>query len=199
MSETLVTVTGNVATSPELRTTSAGVPVARFRVATTERRYDRSAERWTDGHTNFFTVWAWRSLGENVSASLGIGEPVIVQGRLRVTEREEKGQTYFSASVDAVAIGHDLNRGTAAFRRVAKNRADWASDPFATPLDPTAPDEPSQLPTSAPRATPVEVAAAVRPDPAPPSAAPARSTARKRAAAPARSADPVFDPELVPS
>jgi single-strand DNA-binding protein len=125
MSETLVTVVGNVATQPELRQTSTGVPVARFRVATTERRYDRSGDRWTDGHTSFYTVWAWRALGENVCGSIAMGEPVIIQGKLRITEREDKGQSYLSASIDAVAVGHDLSRGTSAFRRVFKSRGDW--------------------------------------------------------------------------
>jgi single-strand DNA-binding protein len=125
MSETLVTLVGNVATQPELKQTSSGVPVVRFRLASTERRYDRAAERWTDGHTSFYTVWTWRSLAENVSGSVGIGEPVIVQGRLRVHEREENGQSFLSASVDAVAVGHDLTRGTSAFRRMFKPRTEW--------------------------------------------------------------------------
>jgi single-strand DNA-binding protein len=126
MSETVVTVVGNVATQPELRQTSAGVPVTRFRLATTERRYDRASDRWTDGHTNFYTVWAWRALGENVCGSIAMGEPVIVQGKLRVVQREDKGQSYLSASIDATTVGHDLNRGTSAFRRVFKARNELA-------------------------------------------------------------------------
>lgn len=125
MSETLVTLVGNVATQPELKQTSTGVPVVRFRLASTERRYDRVGERWTDGHTSFYTVWAWRTLAENVSGSVAVGEPVVVQGRLRVHEREESGQSFLSASVDALTVGHDLNRGTSAFRRVFKPRAEW--------------------------------------------------------------------------
>ncbi len=145
MSETLVTLVGNVATQPELKMTSTGVPVARFRMATTERRFDRASDRWTDGHTSFYTVWAWRALGENVSGSVGIGEPVIVQGRLRVHEREDKGQSHLSAGVDAVTVGHDLNRGTSAFRRVSKPRTEWAERP------PNA-SEPIESPQSSPPA-----------------------------------------------
>jgi single-strand DNA-binding protein len=126
MSETLVTVVGNVATQPVLKNTASGIPMARFRLATTERRWDRAADRWMDGHTSFFTVWAYRMLGENLAASLGVGEPVIVQGRLRVLEREDKredkGQTYVTVAIEAVAVGHDLSRGTSAFRRVARAR-----------------------------------------------------------------------------
>ena len=122
MGETLVTVVGNAATRPELKVTATGAPVTRFRLATTERRYDRAGERWTDGHTSFYTVWARRSLAENVAASVGIGEPLVVQGRLRVREREDRGQSYVSADIDAVTVGHDLTRGTSAFRRAVKSR-----------------------------------------------------------------------------
>ncbi|WP_333482333.1 single-stranded DNA-binding protein [Streptomyces sp. RPT161] len=139
MGETLVTVVGNAATRPELKMTATGAAVTRFRLAATERRYDRAGERWTDGHTNFYTVWAWRSLGENVAASVGVGEPLVVQGRLRVREREDRGQSYVSADIDAVTVGHDLSRGTSAFRRVVKSRqpsAERGADP-ATEPEPT--------------------------------------------------------------
>jgi single-strand DNA-binding protein len=55
-------------------------------------------------------------------ASVGIGEPLVIQGRLRVREEERNGQRYISADIDAVAVGHDLTRGTSAFRRVSVAR-----------------------------------------------------------------------------
>jgi single-strand DNA-binding protein len=122
MNETLVTVVGNVATQPEIRNTPTGLNVARFRLATTARRWDQKSGCWSDGHTSFFTVWAWRALGQNVMASVGIGEPLVIQGRLRVREEERNGQRYTSAEIEAVAVGHDLTRGTSAFRRVSAAR-----------------------------------------------------------------------------
>ncbi|MFI7315984.1 single-stranded DNA-binding protein [Streptomyces venezuelae] len=119
MNETLVTVVGNVATTPVYRELPSG-PVARFRLAVTARYYDGAKSTWTDGHTNFFTVWAWRALGTNVQGSVSVGEPVIVQGRLKVRDEERGGQHWTSADIEAVAIGHDLSRGTAAFRRVGR-------------------------------------------------------------------------------
>ncbi|MEU5581383.1 MULTISPECIES: single-stranded DNA-binding protein [Streptomyces] len=123
MNETMVTVVGNVATTPVYRELPSG-PVARFRLAVTARYFDAVKNTWNDGHTNFFTVWARRALGSNVQASLAVGEPVIVQGRLKVRDEERGGQHWTSADIDAQAIGHDLSRGTAAFRRVG--RADAA-------------------------------------------------------------------------
>ncbi|MBT3153503.1 single-stranded DNA-binding protein [Streptomyces sp. CHD11] len=120
MNETMVCVVGNVATRPVYRETASG-PAARFRVAVSSRYWDREKSAWADGHTNFFTVWANRQLATNTAASLSVGEPVIVQGRLKVrTETREGQQGWMSADIDAVAIGHDLARGTTAFRRAPR-------------------------------------------------------------------------------
>ncbi|MYY12969.1 single-stranded DNA-binding protein [Streptomyces sp. SID4919] len=117
MNDTLVTVVGNVATAPVFRELPTGA-VVRFRIAATSRYRDRGRDSWIDGHTNFFTVYAWRTLGENAAASLSVGEPVIVRGRLRVRQEDRgNGQQWFSADIEASSIGHDLARGTTAFRR----------------------------------------------------------------------------------
>ncbi|MFJ6898278.1 single-stranded DNA-binding protein [Streptomyces hokutonensis] len=127
MNETMVCAVGNVATPPVYRELAAG-PSARFRLAVTSRYWDREKNAWTDGHTNFFTVWANRQLATNVAASLTVGDPVVVQGRLKVRTEAREGQpNRSSADLDAVAIGHDLARGTSAFRRA--NRPDTAASP----------------------------------------------------------------------
>ncbi|MES9522310.1 single-stranded DNA-binding protein [Streptomyces capoamus] len=123
MNETIVCVVGNVATQPAYRELASG-PSARFRLAVTARYWDREKGAWTDGHTNFFTVWANRQLAVNVAACVEVGQPVVVQGRLKVrTEVREGQQQWASADIDAVAIGHDLSRGTAAFQRAVKPEA----------------------------------------------------------------------------
>ncbi|MFF6995107.1 single-stranded DNA-binding protein [Streptomyces sp. NPDC008313] len=119
MNETMVCAVGNVATQPVYRETVSGAS-ARFRLAVTSRYWDREKSAWTDGHTNFFTVWTGRALATNVGASLSVGDPVIVQGRLKVRTEVRDGQSRTSADIDAVAVGHDLSRGTSAFRRPAR-------------------------------------------------------------------------------
>lgn len=119
MNDTMICAVGNVATSPVFRNLANG-PSARFRLAVTSRYWDREKSTWTDGHTNFFTVWANRQLAGNASASLAVGDPVVVQGRLKVRTDVREGQNWASADIDAVAIGHDLSRGTAAFRRTGR-------------------------------------------------------------------------------
>jgi single-strand DNA-binding protein len=117
MNETLVTVVGNVATEPETHVTATGVSMTRFRLATTTRRWDAERGAWADGSTSFFTVRAWRNLAGNVKESIGLGEPLVVQGRLRIREEEKDGRRYLSAEIEAVALGHDLTRGVARFTR----------------------------------------------------------------------------------
>ncbi|WP_432055435.1 single-stranded DNA-binding protein [Streptomyces sp. bgisy022] len=172
MNETMICAVGNVATSPVYRDLASG-PSARFRLAVTSRYWDREKGMWTDGHTNFFTVWARRQLAANAAASLSVGDPVVVQGRLKVrTEQRDGQQSRVSADLDAVTIGHDLARGTSAFRRsgrpeqpAATTTADERPEPtWETPPTDTAgpPATPAGTPVSpsGPRATPPPTAVA---------------------------------------
>ncbi|MFD9353354.1 single-stranded DNA-binding protein [Streptomyces sp. NPDC060031] len=119
MNDTQVTLVGHVATQIDYRETPAG-PSARFRFAVTPRYFDRRKEAWADAPTSFYTVWARRTLALNLAGSVSVGEPLVVHGRLRVRENppDGEGNRWFSADIEATAIGHDLNRGTAAFRRI---------------------------------------------------------------------------------
>jgi single-stranded DNA-binding protein len=95
MNETMVCAVGNVATQPVYRELANGGS-ARFRLAVTARYWDREKSAWTDGHTNFFTVWANRALATNVGASVSVGDPVIVQGRLKVRNEQRDGRRWTS-------------------------------------------------------------------------------------------------------
>ena len=46
-----ITITGLVATSPQLITTGDDLTISSFRLASTQRRYDKDTEKWTDGET----------------------------------------------------------------------------------------------------------------------------------------------------
>ncbi|MFD7514565.1 single-stranded DNA-binding protein [Streptomyces niveus] len=119
MNDTVVTLVGNAATGVDYRETPTG-GVARFRFAVTPRRWDRRNSVWTDGSTSFYTVCAWRSLGANLTASVNVGDPLVVHGRLRVRDETLDGQRRTFVDIDAVSIGHDLTWGTSAFKRVAR-------------------------------------------------------------------------------
>ncbi|MFJ2718201.1 single-stranded DNA-binding protein [Streptomyces sp. NPDC087437] len=156
MNETIVCTVGNVATQPVHRELPSGAS-ARFRLAVTSRYWDREKSAWTDGHTNFFTVWANRQLAANAVASLTVGDPVIVQGRLKVRTESRDGTSRTWADIDALAIGHDLARGTSAFRRTARTEPQTASPPprpepawEAAAADSEVPREPQPVPEPQP-------------------------------------------------
>ena len=71
MNETQLTITGNLVDDPELRFTPSGQPVAKFRIASTPRFYDKATNVWKDGDTLFLTVNVWRQAAENVAEALG--------------------------------------------------------------------------------------------------------------------------------
>lgn len=123
MNETMVTVVGNVINEPTLRVTSGGTRVTSFRLASTERRYDKGLGAWRDGDTVYWGVSCWRHMADNVAASLDRGQPVVVFGRLRQRDYEVEGQRRTSLEIDALTVGHDLTRGTARFDR-APRRSD---------------------------------------------------------------------------
>ena len=61
---------------------------------------------------------AWRRLAEGVAASVIVGDPVIVYGRIYTRDwKDENGNTRISYEMEAYSIGHDLARGRARFFR----------------------------------------------------------------------------------
>lgn len=110
-------VTGNVASEVRLGNTNEGVPIATFRLAASERKFDRAANRWIDAGVTFYTIVCWRGLAENALASLSKGDPVIAFGRTAMREWERDGKTGVTIEVNADALGHDLSRGTTTFAK----------------------------------------------------------------------------------
>lgn len=134
MSDT-ITLTGLVATEPRHLVTGEGLPITSFRLASTQRRYDRGQQRWIDGDTNWFTITSFRQVALNVNASVRKGQRVVVTGRLRVRDWESGEKVGTTVEVDADAIGHDLAWGTASFTRSVATTvaAEAVSDPRPEP------------------------------------------------------------------
>jgi len=113
----IVTVSGLVATTPRHLVTQDGLPITSFRLAASHRRFDRTANKWVDGETNWFTVTAFRQLAINSAGSVSKGERVLVTGKLRVRDWDNGERAGTSVEVEAEALGHDLTWGTATFTR----------------------------------------------------------------------------------
>ncbi|MFC8848417.1 MULTISPECIES: single-stranded DNA-binding protein [unclassified Micromonospora] len=125
MFDTYVTIVGNVLTAPEWRrTTQSGTLVANFKVASTARRLDRGSGRWVDGNSLRVRVNCWRKLAEGVAASVMVGDPVVVAGRLYTRDwTDDAGNHRTVYELEAVAVGHDLSRGRGRFLRNRPNVA----------------------------------------------------------------------------
>ncbi|TDB88203.1 single-stranded DNA-binding protein [Micromonospora fluostatini] len=119
MFETNVTVVGNVLTAPQWRRTAqSNTLVANFKVASTARRLDRDSGRWVDGNSLRVRVNCWRKLAEGVAASVMVGDPVVVAGRLYTRDwTDEAGNHRTHYELEAVSVGHDLARGRSRFVR----------------------------------------------------------------------------------
>jgi single-strand DNA-binding protein len=112
--ETVITVIGNLVDDPELRFTANGAAVAKFRVASTPRTFDKQTNEWRDGESLFLSCSVWRQAAEHVAESLQRGTRVIVQGRLKqrsYEDREGVKRTVFELDVEE--IGPSLRNATA--------------------------------------------------------------------------------------
>ncbi|OZV78440.1 hypothetical protein CA850_19755 [Micromonospora echinospora] len=150
MFDTYVTIVGNVLTAPEWRrTTQSGTLVANFKVASTARRLDRESGRWVDGNSLRVRVNCWRKLAEGVAASVMVGDPVVVAGRLYTRDWiDDAGNQRTLYELEAVTVGHDLARGRGRFLR---NRPSMATSSVedaeaerrvhGTPTEPVPDDE----------------------------------------------------------
>jgi single-strand DNA-binding protein len=107
MSDT-ITVTGIVATTPRHLVTSSGLAITSFRLASSQRRFDRVKQTWVDAETNWYTVSSFRQLAHNVVHSVQKGEHVVVAGRLRIRPWENADRNGTSVEVEADTVGHDL-------------------------------------------------------------------------------------------
>ena len=112
--ETVITVVGNLVDDPELRFTPSGAAVAKFRVASTPRTFDRQTNEWKDGESLFLTCSVWRQAAENVAESLQRGMRVIVQGRLKQrTYETNTGEKRTVYELDVDEVGASLRSATA--------------------------------------------------------------------------------------
>jgi single-strand DNA-binding protein len=119
MTDTHVTITGNLTDNPEVTLTPAGAAVCNFRLAITPRI--RQGDRWTDGETSYFRITAWRDLATHIGDSLAKGDRVIVCGQLRARSWETpEGERRSVVEVQAEEVGPSLKWATATPQRTPK-------------------------------------------------------------------------------
>lgn len=89
---------GNLTREPELRSTSAGIPVCTFTVAVNRRRTAEAGQPEAD----FFRVTTWRQLAENCNRYLAKGRKVAVVGDISLNQyKDANGLPRYSMEVTA--------------------------------------------------------------------------------------------------
>lgn len=76
---------GNVGADPEVRTLESGIKVARVRLATTERIYNRQTQEARE-HTEWHTITLWRNMADTADRFVRKGSQIYVEGRIRSNE-----------------------------------------------------------------------------------------------------------------
>jgi single-strand DNA-binding protein len=120
--DTTITVIGNLTDDPELKFTSSGVAVAKFRVASTPRFMDRASGEWKDGEPLFLACTIWRQAAENVAESLQRGARVVVVGRLRQRSYEtQQGEKRTVVELEVDEVGPSLRYATAKVQKMQRS------------------------------------------------------------------------------
>lgn len=81
-----VIIMGRLTATPELKTTSSGLPVTSFTVAV-DRRFQKQGE---EKQTDFLNVVAWRQTADFVCKYFNKGSMIAVQGELQTRNYEDK-------------------------------------------------------------------------------------------------------------
>lgn len=125
-----ITLTGRLVADPEVKFGASGIAITSLRVVTSGRKLNKETGKWEDVDTTFWSVTAWRQLAENVAESLTKGDQVIVTGKVKSRDWEDKDgnkRTVFEVTADHV--GPDLERATAKVNRIQRDKpAAVASD-----------------------------------------------------------------------
>jgi len=112
-----ISLTGVVATTPRHITTNEGLNITSFRLASSQRRFDKARQSWVEAGTNWYTVTAFRQLASNLAVSVSKGDRIVAAGRLRIREWEKGERNGTTIEIEADAIGHDLSWGSASFTK----------------------------------------------------------------------------------
>lgn len=100
-----ITVVGNLTSEPELRFTTTGLPVCNMRIAVNEVSVVNGERR---ERTEYFQIVTWRSLAENIAASLSTGNRVQVTGRLSIRQANVNGEDRYYTEITADEVGLSL-------------------------------------------------------------------------------------------
>lgn len=95
-----VILVGNVGADPEVRALDGGTKVARIRLATTERIYNKEKNE-TKELTEWHSITLWRGLADVVDKYIRKGSQIYIEGKLRTREYEKNGVKCYATEIVA--------------------------------------------------------------------------------------------------
>lgn len=134
-----VIVVGNVGADPEIRVIDGGAKVARIRLATTERVYNKEKNESKE-LTEWHNITLWRGLADIVDRYVRKGTQLYIEGKLRTREYEKNGAKCYATDIVADELKL-LGRREAQVTQAA---------PQPTPAPPAIPNIPAPDPDDLP-------------------------------------------------
>lgn len=123
-----ITIVGRLGKDPE----AIGQSGARFTVATKDRVKNEKTGQWEDRDTSWWTIKAWKTLGQQAIATLKKGQEVIIVGTIyQESWKDANGNARTSYEVNAESIAVTTYSMAKDMPSQAES-TDSANDPWAT-------------------------------------------------------------------
>lgn len=98
-----ITAIGNLTFDPDFQVTANGISRCRLRIACNERK--KQDGEWVDGEPTFVDVTLWRGLAEAAGDNFKKGQSIMVIGKLKVRNYEDKnGNKATAVEIEATDI-----------------------------------------------------------------------------------------------
>jgi len=126
---------GRATADPELKFSANGVAICTVNLAFNSRRKNPSTQEWEDGDVFFVRATAFKELAESMAESLTRGTEVVVTGRLKTEQWEDRtsGEKRSAVSLLLDGIGPNLRYATAAVKKVERSGPTQSSAPASDP------------------------------------------------------------------
>ncbi|HEY5541147.1 MAG TPA: single-stranded DNA-binding protein [Coriobacteriia bacterium] len=107
MSINRVCISGNLTRDPEMRSTGSGMAIMQLRMAVNDRRKNPQSGEWEDA-PNYIGVVVFGQRAESLSRFLSKGSKIIVDGKLRWSEWDDKNTGEKRSKLEVVADDIDF-------------------------------------------------------------------------------------------
>lgn len=98
-----VILVGNVGADPEVKTLDNGVKMARVRLATTEKLFNREKNEYVD-NTEWHNVTMWRGLADVADRYIHKGSQLYIEGKLRSRKYTKNDVEYIATEIIAEEV-----------------------------------------------------------------------------------------------